>query len=209
MLYGGDNPKIAILFIACIPVFLLTMAGSMTASTAIVFPFVVAFMGMLRIPVGDKGTKGTENNKNDNKKKNNEAANTTKKTLPDKKKESKYAESSFLALGQAATSGAMLLLISTPPNLIAKSTVERFVPTESISFVDWFVIGTPHAIMGLLISWIVIFLLIKPEMRRLPVTREQFRSGLQKIGTMKREEKAVLTVLLFALSLWIVPSIFR
>jgi hypothetical protein len=39
------------------------------------------------------------------------------------KQTSKYAESSFLALGQVAIAGAMLLLISTAPNLIAKATV--------------------------------------------------------------------------------------
>jgi solute carrier family 13 (sodium-dependent dicarboxylate transporter), member 2/3/5 len=102
----------------------------------------------------------------------------------------------------------MLLLISTSPNLIAKSTVETFVPAESITFVDWFVIGTPHAIMGLLISWIIVFLLIKPNIHRLSITHKQFRSSLQSIGIIKREEKIVLAVLVLALSLWILPSVF-
>ena len=59
---------------------------------------------------------------------------------------SKYSEATFLALGQAATAGAMLLLISTAPNLIAKSTVEEFVHGRTISFTDWFIIGSPHAV---------------------------------------------------------------
>src|SRR5215216_1014907 len=49
--YKGNNPKIAIFFIACLPVFLLSMTGSITASTTIVFPFVVAFMKILNIPI--------------------------------------------------------------------------------------------------------------------------------------------------------------
>ena len=76
---------------------------------------------------------------------------------------SKYSEASFLALGQAATAGAMLLLISTAPNLIAKATVEEFVPGKTVSFTNWFIIGTPQAIIGLLVSWAVIFLMMKPE----------------------------------------------
>ena len=48
----------------------------------------------------------------------------------------------FLALGQAPTAGARLLLISTAPNLIAKATVEDFVPGKTISFDDRFIIGT-------------------------------------------------------------------
>src|SRR5919199_5364186 len=52
LLYKGNNPKMAIFFIACLPGFLLTMVGSITASTTIVFPFVIAFMRILNLPVG-------------------------------------------------------------------------------------------------------------------------------------------------------------
>ena len=72
-----------------------------------------------------------------------------------------YVEASFLSLGQAAIADAMLLLVSTAPNLIAKATVEDFVPGKTILFDDWFISGTPHAIIGLIISWTVIFLVIK------------------------------------------------
>jgi sodium-dependent dicarboxylate transporter 2/3/5 len=183
ILYRGSNPKIATFFVACLPVFLLTMTGSITASTTIVFPFLIAFMKILNIPVRTG---------------NGEAAG-----------KSNYAEASFLSLGQAATAGAMLLLISTAPNLIAKATVEKFVPGETISFADWFVIGTPHAIMGLLVSWTVIFLFIKPEIKVLPATRDQFKASLKSMGQMKREEKAVLAILVAAMFLWVVPSLLR
>lgn len=112
-LYRGRDPRVAILFVACLPVFLLTMTGSITASTTIVFPFVAAFLGML------------------------------------KSADKKYEEASYLALGQAATAGAMLLLISTAPNLVAKATVEEFVPSATVSFVDWFVVGTPMPSLAL------------------------------------------------------------
>lgn len=184
LLYRGNNPKIAIFFVACLPVFLLTMTGSITASTTIVFPFLIAFMSILNIPIR------------------------TEKGEPPARR-SNYAEASFLSLGQAATAGAMLLLISTAPNLVAKATVEKFVPEETISFANWFLIGTPHAIMGLLVSWTVIFLFIKPEIKSLPATREQFRASLKTMGQMKREEKAVLSVLIGAMFLWVVPSLLR
>ena len=50
--YRGNNPKIATFFIASLPVFILSMTGSITASTTIVFPFVGAFMKILNIPIG-------------------------------------------------------------------------------------------------------------------------------------------------------------
>ena len=106
------------------------MSGSITASATIVFPFVVAFMKILNIPIGLTNTnegKVLETPSNGTGRLGNTGS---------KNKGSKYAEASFLSLGQAATAGAMLLLISTAPNLIAKSTVEDFVPNETISFTD-------------------------------------------------------------------------
>ena len=103
----------------------------------------------------------------------------------------------------------MLLLISTAPNLIAKATVEEFVPGKTVSFTNWFIIGTPQAIIGLLVSWAVIFLMMKPEFHSLPVNRDQFRSSLESIGKITREENIVLSILISALILWIVPSLLK
>ena len=207
--YKGNNPKVAIFFIACLPVFLLSMTGSITASTTIVFPFVLAFMNILSTPVESSQTNknniDTTNNNNSN------IAASPHKNAPkkDKVKKNTYAEASFLSLGQAATAGAMLLLISTAPNLIAKATVEDFAPGKTISFTDWFIIGFPHAVMGLLISWNVIFLILRPKIESLSSVRYQFKNSLIKMGKMTTEEKTVLMILLVALSLWVAPSLIR
>jgi solute carrier family 13 (sodium-dependent dicarboxylate transporter), member 2/3/5 len=201
--YKGNNPKIATFFIASLPVFILSMTGSITASATIVFPFVVAFMKILNIPIGATNRDDANGRKTSN-------IDTGRPgNTGSRNKESKYAEASFLSLGQAATAGAMLLLISTAPNLIAKSTVEDFVPNETISFTDWFIIGTPHAIVGLLISWTIIFLIIKPEVKSLSASYERFRTGLKSMGKIRTEEKTVLCILFAALILWIVPSLLR
>lgn len=209
LLYKGNNPKMATFFIACLPVFLLTMVGSITASTAIVFPFVIAFMRILNLPVVGVSESTGEVNSKINGLCESESKNKNAKKDHGIKRTSNYAEASFLALGQAATAGAMLLLISTAPNLIAKATVEDFVPGKTISFDDWFIIGTPHAIIGLLVSWTVIFFVIKPEFHSLPTTRQQFVNNLRKIGKITQEERIVLSILIAALFLWIVPSLLR
>ena len=206
--YKGNNPRIAIFFIACLPVFLLSMTGSITTSTTIVFPFVLAFMNILNIPVDS-----SQINKNNVNNLTNINNITTKPRNSGPKKEkvkkNTYAEAGFLSLGQAATAGAMLLLISTAPNLIAKATVEDFVPGKTISFTDWFVIGLPHAIIGLLISWNIIFLILRPKVNLLSSVRDQFKNSLNKMGKITMEEKIVLIVLLMALILWTVPSLLR
>ena len=53
------------------------------------------------------------------------------------------------------------------------------------------------------------FLLIKPEFHSLPTTRQQFVNHLTKMGKITQEERVVLSILLQALFLWIVPSLLR
>ena len=203
-LYKGSNPKVAIFFVACLPVFFLTITGSITASAIIVIPLLTAFLGSLNINIGKDNNKNTTT-----------ATTTTtpqhsnKNNRLEQKNSNNYTEASFLALGQAATAGAMVLLISTAPNLIAKATVEKFVSGETISFTDWLIVGSPHAVIGLLVSWIVIFSIIKPGITSLPVAREQFKVSLKRMGDLGMEEKILLTVLVFALFLWVTPSVLK
>jgi di/tricarboxylate transporter len=107
--------------------------------------------------------RSTNNNNSNNNINNNNITNDPHNNAlkKDKARKNTYAEASFHSLGQAATAGAMLLLISTVPNLIAKATVEDLAPGKTISFTDWFIIGFPHAVMGLLLSWNVIFLILR------------------------------------------------
>src|SRR3990170_755088 len=163
-LYKGSNPKVAALFVCSLPVFLLTLTGSITASTSVVLPFLVAYLAMVGAKSG-----------------------------------SRYSEASTLALAQAATAGAMLLLISTPPNLIAKATAQQL--GHSLTFFDWLIVGTPHAILGLLISWHVTFAFIKPEMKVLKVDRGKLAKAQRDLGALSRGEKVVLAILLVAVTL--------
>lgn len=171
-LYKGSNPKVAALFVCSLPVFLLTLTGSITASTAVVLPFLVAYLSMVGVKAG-----------------------------------SRYSEASTLALAQAATAGAMLLLISTPPNLIAKATAAQV--GSELTFFDWFLVGTPQAILGLFISWWITFAFIKPEMKILRVDREKLEKARRDLGRMSRGEKTVAGLLLVAIGLWILPSLVR
>ena len=220
-LYKGNNPKIAIFFVACLPVFVLSMTGSITASTTIVFPLVIAF---LRISNSQSFSSSSssghdktntirdpvyQSNQNKDVDKEENKGHHYSESKKEGNKKSNYEEASFLSLGQAATAGAMLLLISTAPNLIAKSTVEEFVPGMSITFTDWFLVGAPHAIIGLFISWNIIFLLIKPEIRSISSTASQFKEKLLRMGKITKEEKVVLFILLSALLLWTIPSLLR
>ncbi len=172
-LYKGTNPRVAAFFIACLPVFILTLTGSITASTSVVLPFLVAYLAMI-------GAKGG----------------------------SRFSAASTLALAQAATAGAMLLLISTPPNLIAKAALAQLPngAAYDLTFFDWLLVGTPQAFFGLLISWAVTFAFIKPEMKTLEVDQAKVAKARADLGPMSRGEKTVAALLVLAVSLWILPS---
>ncbi len=173
LLYKGGNPMIAAFFVAALPVFILTLTGSITASTAVVFPFLIAYLSMAGVKSG-----------------------------------SRYSEACMLVLAQAATAGAMLLLISTPPNLIAKSTALEYAAVD-LTFLDWLVVGTPHAIIGLLVTWIVVFKLLKPEEKSVAADRSKMVAVAKQLGRMSRGEKVVAGLLVLAVSLWIFPSVVK
>ena len=170
LLYKGSNPMIAAFFVAALPVFILTLTGSITASTAVVFPFLIAYLSMIGIKSG-----------------------------------SRYSEACMLVLAQAATAGAMLLLISTPPNLIAKSIALEYAEVD-LTFLDWLIVGTPHAIIGLLISWFVVFKVIKPGEKTVAADKSKMVAVSKQLGRMSRGEKVVAAMLVLAVSLWIFPS---
>jgi len=175
-MYKGRNPRVAALFVACLPVFVLTLTGSITASTSVVLPFLVAYLAMI-------GAKGG----------------------------SRFSAASTLALAQAATAGAMLLLISTPPNLIAKATLAQLPGNAAfnLTFFDWLIVGTPQAFLGLLISWAVTFAFIRPEMKTLAVDQAKVAKARADLGPMSRGEKTVASLLFLAVALWILPSAVR
>ncbi|RLE98434.1 MAG: hypothetical protein DRJ63_07715 [Thermoprotei archaeon] len=171
-LYKGSNPALAAFFTACLPVFILTMTGSITASTSITYPIVLAYLTTLGF-----------------------------------KKGSRYGEATMLALGEAATAGAMFLLISTPPNLIAKSAIEEALPGFTITFLDWIIVGTPHALIGLLLTWFLTFMLIKPEIKELSIEKRRELLGKVELGPMSKEEKVVFAVFVLTLILWTIPGL--
>ena len=164
------NPALAAFFVACLPVFLLTVTGSMTAATSIVYGFVIAFLLRQGFKQG-----------------------------------SRYGSGTMLALGQAATAGSLLFLTSTTTNLIGKKTVLEATGVN-LTFVDWFYIGTVHAIIGLFLTWFIIFKVIKPEKDVLPFDSSMLKKELKAFGPITRGEKMTVGILVFTVLLWLIPG---
>jgi sodium-dependent dicarboxylate transporter 2/3/5 len=166
------NPMLAGFFVASLPVFLLTITGSMTAATSIVLGFVMAFLLRQGFKQG-----------------------------------SRYGTATFLALGQAATAGSLLFLTSTTTNLIGKKVILETTGVN-LSFVDWFYVGTFHAIFGLIVTWLIVYRVIRPETKQLPFDPSTLKKELQQLGPVSRGEKATVALLLLTLLLWMIPGVF-
>jgi sodium-dependent dicarboxylate transporter 2/3/5 len=172
-LSGTRNPALAGFFVASLPVFFLTITGSMTAATSIVYGFVIAFLVKQGFYRG-----------------------------------SPYGSATLLALGQAATAGSLLFLTSTTTNLIGKKVILETTGVN-LTFVDWFFVGSVHAFAGLLISWFIVYRVIRPEVRQLPFDSRTLRRELDSLGRVTRGEKITVGLLLFTLLLWIIPGLLQ
>ncbi|MEM2791256.1 MAG: SLC13 family permease [Thermofilaceae archaeon] len=162
-LYTGRKPSLAAFFVACLPTFLLTVTGSITASASVVYPIALSYLTSIRAS-------------------------------------DSFVEATMLALGEASTAGAMLLLISTPPNLIAKQVLESALPGFKLTFFDWFIVGTPQAFLGLFTTWLIVFKLLKVEEKEVAAPNIAVESRASK------EEKLVVAVFLAVLVLWMLPG---
>ncbi|MEM2137044.1 MAG: anion permease, partial [Candidatus Methanomethylicia archaeon] len=58
-IYKGENPLLSAFFIACLPAFILTITGSITASTAIVYPIVAAYLSSMGFVRGSSFAEAT------------------------------------------------------------------------------------------------------------------------------------------------------
>ncbi|MCD6369320.1 MAG: DASS family sodium-coupled anion symporter [Thermoproteales archaeon] len=172
-IYKGKSPMLKAFSIACLPTFMLTITGSITAATSLMYPIVLAYLSSTGFNRG-----------------------------------SKFAEATMLALGQAATAGAMFLLISTPPNLVAKKVVEECFPNVTLTFFDWFIVGSLHAFLGLIISWLVVFKVIKIEVKEIAFDIQLLSEKRKSLGPMSKGEKLVFLIFLLTLTLWLLPGIF-
>ncbi|MDP8257183.1 MAG: DASS family sodium-coupled anion symporter [Candidatus Alcyoniella australis] len=102
--------------------------------------------------------------------------------------------------------GAIFGGIATPagcgPNPIAISFMSDLGGMQ-ITFLDWMKIGVPASLMLIPFGWIVLLLIFPPEIKRLPMTREDIRAQLRQLGPLGREEIGTMVVFVIVIFLWV------
>ncbi len=152
---------------------LLSMWISNTATTVMMLPIATIVINLLEVNTG----------------------------LP-KERLNNFALSMMLAVAYSANIGGIATLIGTPPNIIHKNFIEKLYHYE-ISFLDWFMVGFPFAVILLLIMFVILVKVFYPHrLGRLDNPRGVIDQKLRDLGPMSMPERLVLAIFLLTASLW-------
>ena len=123
-----------------------------------------------------------------------------------KKKERKFGLSLMLGIAYAASIGGIATLIGTPTNAIFSAVAKDYYNAD-IGFSDWMVFGLPVSIVLLFLCWFyLVKIAFRPTKHKFEQVTDTISNELDKLGSLKREEKYILIVFgLTALS-WITRS---
>lgn len=115
-----------------------------------------------------------------------------------------FAPALMLGIAYSASVGGIATLIGTPPNMIfAGSVIKLFPGAGEISFLQWFAVGFPYAVIFTFIIWLYLVRVALPLPPNIQQGgREIIEGELKKLGPWSRGEKCVFTVFLATAFLW-------
>lgn len=118
------------------------------------------------------------------------------------KKQVKFATALMLAIAYSASIGSLGTIIGTPPNTLMAAYMSKDLGIE-IGFFDWMMVGVPLAVIFMIIAWLVLVTVFKPEMKEIPGGRELIQDELRKLGPMRRPEATAGIIFLAAALAWV------
>lgn len=116
---------------------------------------------------------------------------------------SNFGTALMLGIAYSASIGSLGTIIGTPPNLFLIGYLKDN-HDISIGFGQWMIVGVPLSVVMMAIAWfLLVKVLFKPEIDRIPGGRELIREELAKLGPMSTGEKLVLAMFVLAAVSWI------
>ncbi|MDR6686658.1 sodium-dependent dicarboxylate transporter 2/3/5 [Arthrobacter sp. 1088] len=111
----------------------------------------------------------------------------------------------MLMLAYGASVGGLLTPVGSPPNLIGRGLIEE-ATGERISFAQWMATAAPLCLVMFVVLALIMFLLNKPEIRRLEGVEEYIRKQKALQGRMSRAEVNTLIAFAMTVCLWLLPA---
>lgn len=123
---------------------------------------------------------------------------------------SNFGTALMLGIAYSASIGSLGTIIGTPPNLFLIGYLKDN-HDISIGFGQWMLVGVPLSVVMMAIAWfLLVKVMFKPEIDKIPGGRELIRDELAKLGPMSTGEKLVLAMFVLAAVSWIsLPLIFE
>ncbi len=123
--------------------------------------------------------------------------------------EQNFALGLMLAVGYAATLGGLATIIGTPPNVVFIGLLNDF-NGQQISFGQWMLIGVPVAFVLLVANYFIVTRILFPSrLDTIKGSEQLISTKLNELGSLRREEKLVLTIFLLTSFFWIFQQLFN
>lgn len=122
-------------------------------------------------------------------------------------KQKNFAIALMLGIAYSASIGSLGTIIGTPPNTLMVAYLNESQGID-IGFGQWMLVGVPLAAVFMVLAWLVLVTVFKPEMKEIPGGRELIQDELKGMGSMSRAEITAGLVFLAAALAWVfVPVI--
>jgi len=126
-------------------------------------------------------------------------------TGPNSPTRGRFATGFLLMAAYAASAGGIGTPIGTPPNLIGLALIEKATGVR-IPFFQWTALAFPCLVAILVLLFVLLYLLHRPDSDQLAGSQEYVRRELAQLGPWDRAQKNTLFVFVVTVVLWITPG---
>ncbi|WP_221583455.1 DASS family sodium-coupled anion symporter [Microbacterium sp. G2-8] len=123
--------------------------------------------------------------------------------------QTRFGAALMLGIAYSASIGSLGTIIGTPPNAFLAGYLEQEHGIQ-LGFGEWMLVGVPLSIVMMVLTWLLLVkVLFRPEVPRIPGGRSLIREEIAKLGPVSTGEKLVLTIFVLAAASWIIiPTAF-
>ncbi len=118
----------------------------------------------------------------------------------------RFGTALMLMIAYGASVGGLITPIGSPPNLIGIGFIEQQTDT-TISFFEWTVVALPIVLLMFAALCVVLLLLNRPEINKIPGAAEYVAEERSKLGSMSAGGRNTLIVFVLAVVLWVLPGV--
>jgi sodium-dependent dicarboxylate transporter 2/3/5 len=117
-----------------------------------------------------------------------------------------FAVSILLSVAYCASIGGMATIIGTPTNTVLVTLFKQFYKTD-ISFLGWFVVGFPIAVLLLISAYLIIVkLMFRVNVKTLPGMQQLLDNKVAELGKVTFQQYAVTIIFIVTATGWVLRT---